>query len=40
MYFFTCDQPRRKTDRRVIGEKEKSGKKEGVRRKDRFPPLP
>lgn len=37
MYFFTCGQPRRKTDRHVTGEKEKSGKKERVRRKNRFP---
>jgi len=29
MYFFTCGQPRRKTDRHVTGEKEKSGKKRG-----------
>ena len=40
MYFFTCGQPRRKTDRHVTGEKEKSGKKERVRRKNRFPPPP
>ena len=33
MYFFTCGQPRKKTDRHVTGEKEKSGKKERVRRK-------
>ena len=31
MYFFTCGQPRKKTDRHVTGEKEKSGKKERVR---------
>lgn len=29
MYFFTCGQPRKKTDRHVTGEKEKSGKKRG-----------
>lgn len=40
MYFFTCGQPRKKTDRHVTGEKEKSGKKERVRRKNRFPPPP
>ena len=26
MYCFTCGQPRKKTDRHVTGEKEKSGK--------------